>query len=242
MKETGISFLSLFFCFRMKLTIVRIVIAGMFVSIFCSSLFAQENTTVLWEPAIQIEYRLGNGYRHEFAFEKRSFVYNDNAADFKVNLMDIEHFSIWNLPSNQTLALGLQYRFEEPFVEEENEFRTTQQYTYTHGSNPLNWEHRLRAEQRIQPSRTAHRFRYRLQATKPLGEQTSMRLNFLIESLATFTPSLAPSWEQRASSTLQFTWKDFIEIETGLEYRLGDYTGTPTHEIFIISGATFSWL
>lgn len=219
---------------RFALVFTALFLAG------SSLLRAQDNLTVFWEPALALEYSVTRGYRHEFAFEKRSILYENTTRAFRVNLLDVEHFSTVRMSETQTLGVGLQYRFEEAFANDENEFRITEEFAQTHGTEKLRWEHRLRAEQRIQPSVTTHRFRYQLEASLTLGSTSGTRLAMDIESLVSFVSVRQPEWEQRLSSALEFQVQEHLRMDVGLEYRLADYTFAPAHEIFIISGMSLS--
>lgn len=86
--------------------------------------------------------------------------------------MDLAHFSKLKIRDNQSIALGLQYRFRQNFENGENELRLTQQYNITNKPNAVRFGHRLRTEQRITNSLTTHRFRYRFALDFPLvGEK-----------------------------------------------------------------------
>ena len=133
-------------------------------------LFAQNDLTVYLQPELAISYTVKDGYSHFHSLQIRNYGYSDNEVQLKTRQIDLVHFSNWKLNLSQSLASGIQYRFREVFEpESENELRLVQQYNVSAQKGILRFGHRFRAEQRISPSLTRHRFRYRFAIDLPLN-------------------------------------------------------------------------
>ena len=102
--------------------------------IFClffgltSLLNAQENTTGYWQPYIDVNYKVATNYKHNFSLAKRNYTYRISTIEFTVRQIDIAHFSTLKIASNQSIGLGIQYRFRTLLDNsKDDELRFTQQ-------------------------------------------------------------------------------------------------------------------
>jgi hypothetical protein len=141
--------------------------------------------------------------------------------------------------------LGLQYRFRENFeTRGENELRLTQQYDIRHQDGALRLGHRLRAEQRFRLSATGYRFRYRLALDSPLQGQklNTGEVYFIgsLEALLGFARASSPEYDQRVEVSIGWLLQQGLKAETGLEYRLEDYTGSTENRLLITSNLIIS--
>jgi hypothetical protein len=99
--------------------------------------------------------------------------------------------------------------------------------------------HRLRAQQRIQPSRTVHRFRYRFALDGPLeGDKLDVGEAYWIgslESLLSVGKGIKPQHDIRATSWVGYLWSEGLKIQGGAQYRQEDYTGDSTPVLFFLT-------
>lgn len=206
---------------------------------------AQENFKGYYEPFIELEYDVTENYSHEFTVEERMIWYADASFKIDIKQLDLSHFSTLALDDMNALAVGVQYRFEENFVNsEENELRFTEEYKYSIQSNATKFEHRLRAEQRITLSATSHRFRYNFAITRSFnGSKIDTGEAYImgdVETLLTIANSAKPKYEQRLGAGVGWALTDFIKLELVTEYRLADFTQDLGHELFFVTGMKFT--
>ena len=205
---------------------------------------AQDSFTFLWEPQVAVNYEVRSGYSHNFSLAQRNILYRESPL-FWVRQIDIAHFSDFKLADNQDLALGVQYRFGKTFGNgAENEVRFTQQYSITHRARVIRVGHRVRAEQRIRPSGTVHRFRYRLALDTPLqGAVLNPGESYLVSSLESLVSAgggRSPEYDQRISLSLGWWLHTGLKLETGMQYRIEDYTGGTEHSLFLTTNVILS--
>ena len=148
------------------------------------------------------------------------------------------------LNDKNALALGLQYRFEENFgADEEDGLRFTEEYTYTTKPKAVEFEHRLRAEQRITSSLTSHRFRYNFAISRSFrGAKIDTGEAYLmanLETLLTVANTTKPEYDQRIGAGIGWALTDFAELEVVTEYRIADFTRDFGHELFLVTGLNF---
>jgi len=177
--------------------------------------------------------------------EERTILYADESFMIDIKQLDLSHFSTLELDDKNALAVGLQYRFEENFVTgEENELRFTEEYKYSIQPNANEFEHRLRAEQRITSSSTSHRFRYNFAITRAFkGKEIDTGEAYIIgdlETLLTVANTSKPEYEQRIGAGEGWVLSDFIKLEMVTEYRLDDFTQDLGHEFFLVTGMKFT--
>lgn len=206
---------------------------------------AQEKFTGYYEPYIQLDYDLTENYSHEFTIEDLAYWYHDKGFKVNVKQLDLAHFSSFKLKGNNAVSLGLQYRFEENFGgEEENELRFTEEYTYTTRPYATEFEHRVRAEQRIARSTTSYRFRYSFTITRSFkGAEIDTGEAFFVgnlETLLTVANAIDPEYEQRIGVGIGWALTNFVDLELVAEYRLDDFTRVLEHELFFVTGLNFN--
>lgn len=208
------------------------------VSVAC---VAQKSFKAYYEPFIELKYDVTENYSHEFEVEERTIWYDNGSFNVDVKQLDISHFSTLALNDKNEVAVGVQYRFEENFEpEEENEIRFTEEYKYSVQLKTIEFEHRLRAEQRIYSSSTSHRFRYNFAVSRALkGPEIGTGEAYLVadlETLLTVASSKRPKYEQRIGAGIGLVLTDAIKIEFVTEYRLDDFTQNLGHELFFVTG------
>ena len=212
---------------------------------YFQGIFAQERFTALWEPQIALNFEVAPNYSHNFSLANRNYFYRGQGLEVRIRQIDLAHFSNLKIGYDQSLGLGLQYRFRESFENGAgNELRITQQLNITTGQENLRLGHRFRSEQRIRPSGTIHRFRYRFAIDSPLQGQKlnvgEMYAVATLESLFSVANGSRPEYEQRFESNLGWLIQPELKIELGVEYRLEDYTAVTTHALFLNSGLIIS--
>jgi hypothetical protein len=218
--------------------IKNLVVLGLFLCGF--TLFAQSSFTGYLEPSVALNYKITSSYSHNFSFANRTYFYKDEAYLLKARHLDLSHFSELKFRPNQSFALGVQYRFRDNFEpDRENELRFTQQYNFTFRPRIIRFGFRFRSEQRIQPSLTTHRFRFRFAADLPLqGEKLDVGETYLIastESLLSLAKANKPSFDQRFTTNIGYFLSETIKIQAGLEYRLENYNQETNRVFFITS-------
>lgn len=206
---------------------------------------SQDNFIGYWQPQVSLEYKVTPLYSHNNSIEERHFYYKDNSSFWQVQQLDLSHFSQYKFLDNQTVALGIQYRFRENFIEDEqNELRFTQQFNKTVRGFVVRHGHRFRAEQRIKSDATTHRFRYRYALDFPIAGQTLDVNEFFIavatESLFSMASESKPEWDQRLMINMGTAFNSLITVEFGLEYRLENYSRELQHILIVNSGLNFS--
>ncbi|MUH34598.1 DUF2490 domain-containing protein [Zobellia amurskyensis] len=208
--------------------------------LLASSLILQGQETFMgyWEPEIGISYKVAPLYSHKFSIEKRTLWFEDKTV-FDVEQIDVSHFSNYKLLDNQSIALGLMYRFESLFSDERDEFRLTEQYNLTTTHINYRLGHRIRAEQQFSGTPINHRFRYRLTIDFPLqGTRLDVGEMFFIssiENLLTVAKTQKPEYDQRYSISLGLLLNKKLTLTNGLEYRLENYSNQAAHSLFLLS-------
>ncbi|SDX48967.1 Protein of unknown function [Aequorivita viscosa] len=219
---------------------MRIIIIIFFYFISVTGI-SQEKFTGSYEPFIEVGYAVSKLYSQEFSVEGRFHWYDAEVYKFQAKQVDLAHFSSFKLNTNNELALGLKYRFEENFGgDDKNEIRLVEEYKYEIDTERNKLEHRIRAEQRFSGSLTSHRFRYKFEASQLLGTEKRNTDNIYLignlETLVTISKIYKPSYEQRFTTGIGVPFTAFTEFEFGLQYRIDDFTQEVTHELFFISG------
>mgnify|MGYP001829223982 CR=1 FL=1 len=220
----------------------RIFICLFFLSAF---LRGQENFTSFIEPRIAFNYKLSKFYGHNWQIANRSTIYESSALNFNLLQFDIGHFSSFKIGGNQSLSLGLLYRYSELFEEESiNEFRITEQYNIISISNKVRYGNRIRAEQRITSLLTIYRFRYRFTLDLPLeGQNLDVGESYFIgnaETLLSVGKYIKPIYGQRFTANLGWLLSSKTKLQFGLEYRLLNFTRTIEHRLLLLSSLNFS--
>ena len=208
------------------------------------SSFGQEKFKGFYEPYIKLTYNVGKNYSQEFTIEERTLWY-DESFKFNIKQIDLAHFSNLKLSEKNAVAVGIQYRFRENFDKDrENELRFTEEYTFATKPSATEFEHRLRAEQRITSSEVSHRFRYNFAVSRSFnGTEIKKGNAYMIadlETLLTVTKTSKPEYEQRIGTGVGWALSDLMKIELVTEYRLSDFTQNLVHEIYFVTGIKIS--
>ncbi len=208
------------------------------------TLYAQENLTAYWQPSAAVNYAVSEIYSHNFSLQNRNYIFDDEETQLSVRQLDLVHFSNLKVQDNQSIALGVLYRFRETFYGGANELRLTQQYNITSKPFVVRYGHRLRTEQRITSVRVTHRFRYRFTLDLPLkGEKLDVGEPYLVsnmESLLSVAKEKQPQYDARF--TLHLGWKlsEQMKLQLGVEYRTEDIAQDLQHVLFFLSALNVS--
>lgn len=207
-------------------------------------LICQENFTTFFQPQIAVNYDAGSFYSHNFSIENRNYLIENGNTNLQVRHLHLAHFSSLQLRENQSIALGIQYRFQEWFDDGTNELRLTQQFNSTKRPMVVRYGHRLRSEQRITQKSTVHRLRYRFSLDLPLqGEKLDVGETYMVanlESLLSVTRSQKPSYDKRLTLNLGWLLQSETKFQFGVEYRTEDFTNELEHVLFFLSSLNFS--
>lgn len=206
------------------------------------SVRGQENLTSYWQPQFAVNYQVAGAYSHNFAIANRNYVYENEDFTFRVKQLDFTHFSKLEIKDNQSIALGVMYRF---YNIRENELRFTQQYNVTHKPFAIRFGHRFRAQQRITNSLTTHRFRYRFALDFPLmGEKLNPGEPYFVgsfENLLSVAKQNSPEYDIRLVGQVGWELHSGMKLQIGVEYRIEDYTASvPEHILFLLTSAQIS--
>ena len=209
------------------------------------SSFGQEKFNGFYEPYIKLDYDVNKNFSQEFILEERTIWYDEESFKFEVKQIDLAHFSKLKLSDKNAVAVGIQYRFRENFdKDKENELRFTEEYSYTTKPKATEFEHRVRAEQRITSSETSHRFRYNFAVNRSFnGTEIKKGNAYMIgdlETLLTVAKTSKPEYEQRIGAGVGFAVSDLMKIELVTEYRLSDFTQDLVHELYFVTGLKIS--
>ncbi|NJB36805.1 DUF2490 domain-containing protein [Croceivirga sp. JEA036] len=212
--------------------------------LFCFCSVQGQDFTGYLQPKIALNYKVSPFYSQNYSVQNRSYFYRNEEASLAVRQIDAVHFSNYKLMDNQSIALGVQFRFREAFEAKANELRFTQQYDFTIKPFSLRYGHRFRTEQRITTNNFIHRFRYRFSLDLPLnGERLDLGETYLVgnwESLVSVGKKMNPEYDQRL--TLQLGWflSDTCKVQIGTEYRLEDALEGQHHILFFLSTLNIS--
>ncbi|WP_228236342.1 DUF2490 domain-containing protein [Allomuricauda sp. M10] len=210
--------------------------------LFVGMASAQENLTGYWEPKFSVNYKVTGLYSHNFSLSNRNYLLDDGQFTLQGRQLDLAHFSKLKVRDNQSISVGVQYRFRNNFEDGENELRFTQQYNFTYRPYTIRFGHRISAEQRITQSLTTHRFRYRIALDVPLqGEKLDPGEPYFVgslENLWSVSKGNSPQYDTRISSQIGWLIGKDLTIQLGLEYRFEDFTAvSPKNVIFLLTGA-----
>lgn len=206
---------------------------------------AQDNLTGYWQPQFAINYDVSPLYSHNFSVINRNYLVKEGESKIKTRHLDMVHFSTVKVQNNQSIALGILYRFREAFEDSENELRLTQQFNLTSKPYVVRFGHRIRSEQRITKSVTVHRFRYRFAVDFPLkGEKLDIGEPYFVgtlENLLSVARNASPQYDTRLTGFVGWQMDQNLKLQFGLEYRLEEYTsGLPQNVFFFLTTAQLS--
>lgn len=187
--------------------------------------WSQEDLSLLLQPKVSLNYAISATYFHNFSVAQRVSYLNLGEETLAVQNLDLSHFSTFKWGVHRSLGLGILYRFREAFEgESSDEVRLTQQFNFVTRANSLRFGHRLRTEQRLLPSQTLHRFRYRFSLDGPLqGKKLDPGELYWIgslEGLLTAGKGLPPIYSLRTSGWLGYLANSTIKVQVGGEYRV----------------------
>ncbi|MCH4822723.1 DUF2490 domain-containing protein [Gramella lutea] len=212
--------------------------------LFVSTISQSQNFVIQAEPEIAINIDRPNRWSFNFGITNRDLLYFDKTSQFRVNFVELSHFTSYEVGFYGKLSLGLRYRFNELFEDRrKDEIRITQQYSRSRKYNALKVAHRFRFEQRIREL-TIYRGRYQFSVEYPLnGERIDRNEYFLVmsaEALWSFTKEEKPELGQRFDISLGKDIGGGNKADLGLQYRLEEYNLNSFHGLFLIGGLTIS--
>ena len=203
-----------------------------------------QNFAIQAEPDIAINIDRPNRWSFNFGITNRDLLYFNNTSQFRVNFVEISHFTSYEVGFYGKLSLGLRYRFNELFEDSrEDEIRITQQYSRSRKYNALKVAHRFRFEQRFREL-TIYRGRYQFSVEYPLnGERIDQNEYFLVisaEALLSMAKEEKPELGQRFDISLGKDIGNGNKADLGLQYRLEEYNLNSFHGLFLTGGLTIS--
>lgn len=201
-----------------------------------------QNFAIQAEPDIAINIDRPNRWSFNFGITNRDLLYFNNTSQFRVNFVEISHFTSYEVGFYGKLSLGLRYRFNELFEDSrEDEIRITQQYSRSRKYNALKVAHRFRFEQRFREL-TIYRGRYQFSVEYPLnGERIDQNEYFLVisaEALLSMAKEEKPELGQRFDISLGKDIGNGNKADLGLQYRLEEYNLNSFHGLFLTGGLT----
>lgn len=207
-------------------------------------LTAQDDFTAYLQPQIALNYEVSAFYSHNFSLENRNYLIEAGESQFQVRHLHFAHFSNLKIKDNQSLALGVQYRFRKNFDGGSNELRLTQQYNFTKQPFVVRFGHRFRSEQRITRKLTIHRFRYRFSLDFPLqGERLDIGEPYLVSNLETLlsvAKSNTPTYDQRFTVNLGWLLNEKTKLQIGTEYRFENFGQATENVLFFLTALNLS--
>ena len=209
------------------------------------NLQSQDSTIAYWEPEVAFNYKVTPLLKQNFSLSNRNYLYNDQKTQLTIRQIEITHFSSLTLDPYKSIGLGIQYRFREPFEKaKENELRLTQQFNITKKTSSVRFGNRFRIEQRIQPSKLVHRFRYRFAVDIPLkGLKMDIGEPYLVattESLLSLGKSIKPMYDQRITSQIGWSISQHLKAQLGIQFRIENYTESTEHVFFFLNSLVIS--
>lgn len=212
---------------------------------FCSTLFyGQDRFTTYLQPQIAVNYKVSSFYSHNFGLENRNYLIEEGNTEFRVRHLHFSHFSNLQLKGDQSIAIGIQYRFRDWFDDGSNELRLTQQFNVSSRPFVVRFGHRFRTEQRITKKPTIHRFRYRFSIDFPLqGERLDVGEAYLVgnlESLLSLAKNAKPEYDKRLTVHLGWLLSEEIKFQLGMEYRIENFSADFENVLFALSSLNVS--
>jgi hypothetical protein len=193
-----------------------------------------------WKPAGRWSFNASAGGRNTWVSR------GDNGSEGNYNWEHVEArlFATYELFGSRKVGGGYQFRWREPFLEEDfgYEHRLLQQYAFITYTGEQRLGHRIRSEQRIRESGFIQRFRYRLSYDFPLsGQQLNPGEKYLIlsnEVLYSISDS-APELDNRIYLGLGWFFDSKRKLETGLQFRVEAYNSDDPDPIFHFTTSYF---
>ena len=226
----------------MTISSSRLFLLLVFILVVATS--QSQNFAIQAEPDIAINIDRPNRWSFNFGITNRDLLYFNNTSQFRVNCVEISHFTSYEVGFYGKLSLGLRYRFNELFEDSrEDEIRITQQYSRSRKYNALKVAHRFRFEQRFREL-TIYRGRYQFSVEYPLnGERIDQNEYFLVisaEALLSMAKEEKPELGQRFDISLGKDIGNGNKADLGLQYRLEKYNLNSFHGLFLTGGLTIS--
>ena len=210
--------------------------------LYCNYSAVAQSTprSLLWEPEFDVTFPAQNEWSFSLGMANR-YLFQTSLEGEQVAANDQQHFELnqfshYKIGDRATLSLGFRYRFREAFKDSRHdEFRIIQQFGYKLRGVLFTPAHRLRFEQRFRDL-TIYRLRYRIGVSQALSEEFGLGLS--TEFLYSMVKDLRPETDQRFTIKLENSSFKNLDLSAGVELRREDYTGAPSSEFYILSGAS----
>ncbi|MGB3774119.1 MAG: DUF2490 domain-containing protein [Leeuwenhoekiella sp.] len=205
-----------------------------------------QRTGVYLQPEVSLNYSPPSRWSFNFEMTNRNLVNNNAPATdkFSGEHLEFSHFSSYESGFYSKISLGIRYRNRDWFRPDRgNEFRVTQQYSYSKPFNQFRWAHRVRFEQRFYEAETVYRTRYRLSLDFPL-QGISLNTNefyavISTEALYSLSAKSATELDQRLTTGLGYQMTKFLKLQFSAEYRLDNYLNFVNGRVFGYTSALF---
>lgn len=207
----------------------------LFIGFSYSMGFAQQNFNTYLMPTVNVDYPVTEGFRQEFEFENRNFIYREGVTDLVAKHLELSNFSTYQ-HKNRKFTFGIKYRFEAN-ENDEDELRLVQQYEWKKNADAP-FSHRIRVEERIYRSITKIRFRYKTALNvKP---KTFVDNIYFSNELAIETNKIRRlEYENRLGAETGWNFMKKSAFLTGAQYRLSDFTNVVSHNLFLTFSLQF---
>lgn len=203
----------------------------------------QGQSDIFSESKFSLNFNSSGNYKGNFALGARFYTL-DNTNHFNQQLIELSHFSTLKLNNKLSMSIGALYRQRDWFEDRDNEFRITEQFNIKSVLNQWRFGHRIRAEQRINNTRTVHRFRYRLAFDTPLnGLKLDLKEFYIVAStefLWSIAKAVAPRLDQRVTTQLGYFYSKNMKLQLGFQYRTNGLIGTSSQNGFILSSVIYN--
>jgi hypothetical protein len=219
---------------------IRGFLCGFFF-ILAEGIQAQKDFATLGESELAINTSVSDNYKINFGLRTRYFLYQNSEFQLQTRQIDLVHFSTLKLNYNHDVSIGVQYRNRTIFDDTPDELRITQQLNHTKQGFGIRFGHRFRTEQRILPSKTIFRQRYRFAIDLPLnGEKLNIGEPYLVASmelLLSLSSLDKPEIDHRTTTQIGWQISEDMKFQTGLEYRFEAFNINTEYRLFILTSA-----
>lgn len=208
--------------------------------IISSSAFSQ-STLLVYEPEVDLNWKLGKAWSINTGFGNRHLIEDD----FSFRQVEVSQNTSYQIGFYSKVSLGTTYRWRNNFDQNrKNEVLLTGQYAYSKKLNILKIAHRFQSQVRFREALTINRNRYRLSVEWPLsGRVVDPNEFFLIsstETLWSLSKKIKPELGQRFSIDIGYLLSKKIQAILGTQLRLDNYNLGVSRSIFFNSGIVIS--
>ena len=184
---------------------------------------AQDNFQFGLLPVLNINKKIGEGFRLNFKTEAREVLYRESDFDFQHELTDFSLILSRKTGLNNSIAAGylLRFRGGKTF------HRTIQQFTITRKYPSFRLAHRFSSDQTFTESESMEfRVRYRISGQFPLNGQSLDAKEFYLKTNNEYLNSFEEDdydLEIRLNLILGFEFNDNSKVELGIDQRFDSF-------------------